>query len=220
MGFPDLQPILQSLLDSGKYSDLMISCEGRNFKVHRAIVCSQSSFFDAAVKGGFKEASLSQVDLPDDELATIHRVISFLYVQDYGETDDLDFAKAASRENIDPHAAMWNNLRVFMAADKFDISPLKSLARTRLLNWIDKNAKSLPLVLQQIWITIPPLETELRDAIIKAISRHTQEFLTHDDSIVIMKDIPDIAIGVLRKVVDENSFLKFDLQRSNMRRRC
>lgn len=42
-----------------------------------------------------------------------------------------------------------------MAADKFHIPPLKNLARIRLLNWIDKNAKGLPLVLQQIWITIP-----------------------------------------------------------------
>lgn len=58
MGFPDLQPLLQSLLESGRNSDLTISCEGRKFAVHRAIVCCQSSFFDAAVKGGFKVNSI------------------------------------------------------------------------------------------------------------------------------------------------------------------
>ncbi|KAJ6050636.1 uncharacterized protein N7446_010745, partial [Penicillium canescens] len=183
MGFPNLQPILQSLLDSGRYSDLTISCEGQKFQVHRAIVCSQSPFFDAAVKGGFKEASLSHVDLPDDELATIQRVVSFLYLQDYEDTDRSHFQnrKCPSGIDMEPHAAMWNNLGVFMAADKFDISCLKTLARSRIMDWIDKNAKKSPLIVREIWITIPPLETELRDAIIKSISCNAQEFLTYNE---------------------------------------
>ncbi|KAJ6125853.1 hypothetical protein N7471_010346 [Penicillium samsonianum] len=129
MGFPNLQPILQSLLDSGRYSDLTISCEGQKFQVHRAIVCSQSPFFYAAVKGGFMEASLSYVDLLDDELATIQRGCLFLYLQDYEDTDGSHFQnrKGASGNGTEPHTAMWNNLGVFMAADKFDISRLKSL---------------------------------------------------------------------------------------------
>jgi hypothetical protein len=54
MKFLDLQPVMQKLLDSGEYSDLTISCKGRNFEVHRAVVCSQSPVFDAALKHDFK----------------------------------------------------------------------------------------------------------------------------------------------------------------------
>lgn len=37
-----------------------------------------------------------------------------------------------------------------MAADKFDIAPLKQLARNRLINWIDENAQRLPFVVPEI----------------------------------------------------------------------
>ena len=48
---------MDNLLANGKYSDLTISCEGIDFKVHRAIICSQSTFFDAAANSGFKVGS-------------------------------------------------------------------------------------------------------------------------------------------------------------------
>ncbi|KAJ5244798.1 hypothetical protein N7489_004894 [Penicillium chrysogenum] len=212
MGFPDLQPLLQSLLESGRYSDLTISCEGRKFAVHRAIVCCQSSFFDAAVKGGFKEAASSQIDLPDDELATIQRVVTFLYIRDYDDTGipDIEDKKSVSVEDEDSHAVLWNNLGVFMAADKFDIAPLKQLARNRLINWIDENAQRLPFVVPEIWVTLPPIETELRDAIIKAISCHAQEFLNNDESIAILTDLPAIAIAVLKKKLMRMFFSNFN----------
>lgn len=39
---------------NGKYSDLIIRCQGTDFRVHRAIVCPQCPFFDAACSGGFR----------------------------------------------------------------------------------------------------------------------------------------------------------------------
>ena len=45
---------LSSLFLNEKFSDMSIHCRGREFKAHRAIVCSQSSFFDRAMAGGFK----------------------------------------------------------------------------------------------------------------------------------------------------------------------
>ena len=57
MGFSDLEELMDNLLANGKYSDLTISCEGIDFKVHRAIICSQSTFFDAAANSGFKVGS-------------------------------------------------------------------------------------------------------------------------------------------------------------------
>jgi hypothetical protein len=44
---------LGTLLFNDKYSDLCISCGGREFKVHRAIVCTQSDFFANACDGPF-----------------------------------------------------------------------------------------------------------------------------------------------------------------------
>ena len=44
-------PFLQELFLSGKYSDLIIQCEGQIFKAHKVIICSKSPFFHAAVSG-------------------------------------------------------------------------------------------------------------------------------------------------------------------------
>ncbi len=52
-GLTSLYSALSSLLGSDKFSDMTIHCGDRAFKAHRAIVCSQSAFFDKALTGGF-----------------------------------------------------------------------------------------------------------------------------------------------------------------------
>jgi hypothetical protein len=42
--------ILSSLLISGNYSDLVVTCGSDTYNVHKAIVCSQSTFFRTAEK--------------------------------------------------------------------------------------------------------------------------------------------------------------------------
>ena len=42
------------LLASGESSDFTIICQGVEFKVHKAIICPESSFFRAACTGPFK----------------------------------------------------------------------------------------------------------------------------------------------------------------------
>lgn len=107
-----------------------------------------------------------------------------------------------------------------MAADKFDIAPLKQLARTRLIKWIDKNANRLPFVVREIWARpLPPLETELQGAIINAISSHAQEFLKTDEGTVFLMALPEITIAVLKKTLDENLVLELKLKRMQVRGR-
>ena len=51
---------LGKLYGNEKYADLTVNCgsglgaPGRVFKLHRAIVCPQSEFFDKACSGGFQ----------------------------------------------------------------------------------------------------------------------------------------------------------------------
>ncbi|KAI0133522.1 hypothetical protein BJ170DRAFT_606570 [Xylariales sp. AK1849] len=42
------------LFMSEKYSDFAITCNGRRFPIHRAVVCSQSRFFQKMTDIGFK----------------------------------------------------------------------------------------------------------------------------------------------------------------------
>ncbi|KAL2019046.1 hypothetical protein VTK56DRAFT_10150 [Thermocarpiscus australiensis] len=74
---------LSSLLLSEKYSDMIIRCGGREFKAHRAIVCSQSSFFDKALSSGFSETVTGVIDLPEDDPDVVERFLQFLYTGTY-----------------------------------------------------------------------------------------------------------------------------------------
>lgn len=49
-----LSKALQQLLASGRFSDLILTCDGQHFRVHKAIVCSQSPMLAAAVRNGFE----------------------------------------------------------------------------------------------------------------------------------------------------------------------
>jgi hypothetical protein len=48
------EPWTARLLSTGQYSDLTLMCHGHAFKVHKAVVCSQSPVLKVAVSGAFK----------------------------------------------------------------------------------------------------------------------------------------------------------------------
>lgn len=52
-----LRQALGRIKDTDQYCDLKLLCRGREFKVHQAIVCPQSSVLAAAVSGNFKVSS-------------------------------------------------------------------------------------------------------------------------------------------------------------------
>ncbi|GKU04926.1 hypothetical protein FLAG1_07662 [Fusarium langsethiae] len=74
---------LSKLLRTGVYSDLTITCGTDKYAVHKAIVCSRSSFFAAACDGELKEAKTGEIDLPEDDPVAVKMMIRYLYTQNY-----------------------------------------------------------------------------------------------------------------------------------------
>ncbi|KAF7525040.1 hypothetical protein PCG10_005391 [Penicillium crustosum] len=121
---------------------MTIACQEVTFKAHRALLCTQSCFFDAALKRGFKESISGTINLPDDDPETIVRVLCFLYQQTY----DDQYVKPRSNAPGNPEnptnepehrkTTAYNNLSVYLVADKFGIFPLKELALTKLSIWV------------------------------------------------------------------------------------
>ncbi|RAL66523.1 hypothetical protein DID88_006213 [Monilinia fructigena] len=102
----DFPIFISKLYLLGKYSDLIIKCQERELKVHRAIVCSQSKPLAAAVDNGFKEATTGVINLEDDEPEVVEYMIEFLYHGTYliiaPKKNKLNAATLEEEEEIAP----------------------------------------------------------------------------------------------------------------------
>ncbi|KAK1245505.1 hypothetical protein MKX08_005134 [Trichoderma sp. CBMAI-0020] len=74
------------LMTSGNYSDLKLVCQGREFKIHKLVACSQSSVIATALKGGFKEAQSGMITIEQFDAETVRRMVEYLYTGDYDRT--------------------------------------------------------------------------------------------------------------------------------------
>lgn len=61
---------------SSKYSDLTVTCNYRQWSVHKAIVCSRSGFFDGACSSQFREGNTGVIDLSDDDEEAVGHMIN------------------------------------------------------------------------------------------------------------------------------------------------
>jgi len=76
---------LAQLLNSEKYSDLKLVCQGSEFKVHKAIVCTQSPVLAAASNGSFQEAATNTIYIDEFDAGTVKRMVVFMYGEDYDD---------------------------------------------------------------------------------------------------------------------------------------
>ncbi|KAJ3497078.1 hypothetical protein NLG97_g2182 [Lecanicillium saksenae] len=93
----DATGTLLAVMLSGEYSDLMFSCHGEEFKVHRAVVCPQSSVIQAALTTGFKEAADGTLSMDAFTPASVRRFVQFLYTKNYDYDPNEADAEASNK---------------------------------------------------------------------------------------------------------------------------
>ncbi|KAL9623594.1 MAG: hypothetical protein Q9160_002050 [Pyrenula sp. 1 TL-2023] len=77
--FPSDQS-LKKILDTGRYSDMIVKCGRHTWHLHRAILCSQSEFFERMCESSFREATEQCVTLEDEDPFIAAHAISYLYL--------------------------------------------------------------------------------------------------------------------------------------------
>ncbi|KAF2867322.1 hypothetical protein BDV95DRAFT_610735 [Massariosphaeria phaeospora] len=74
---------VKDLLLSGNFSDFVLICGGDTYQVHKAIICAQSEFLNAAIKVGGKESNEGKLEMHDDGPSIVKLLVQYFYESDY-----------------------------------------------------------------------------------------------------------------------------------------
>ncbi|EAQ90444.1 hypothetical protein CHGG_02379 [Chaetomium globosum CBS 148.51] len=188
----ELMESLKGLYTSGRYSDLAITCQGKSYRVHKAIVCPRSGFFAAACNGQFKasrcEASEGRIDLPDDDPEAVDAMISYFYRLNYdlnwvdsSREDEDGAAETATFEEAPANSSLASRTRpelvahakVYILSEKYLVGGLKALAlqkfATSVCNHLDVD-DFLPAI-QEVYNFTSENDRGLRDVITEDLSQ-------------------------------------------------
>ncbi|ELR10125.1 hypothetical protein VC83_04336 [Pseudogymnoascus destructans] len=193
--------VMDILLDSGKYSDMRITCEEQTWNVHRSVVCAHSPVFAAMIDGGFKEAHSGVIDLPADKADIVEMMLRFLYQGDY---DDLRCSTAPGEDLVELNAdAMVVNVEVYVIADKNGIPALKVLARQKYAELVaeiwqaESFMDSVEMVFQE---TLPG--DSLRKFVIETVVLHIHTLIREEWFVAMLEDQGDFAVEVLKGILE------------------
>ncbi|KAI5357128.1 Putative BTB/POZ domain-containing protein [Septoria linicola] len=136
-----LASLVGGLFGDTAYSDLTIECDGRKWAVHRAVICPQSDYFKKACDGHFKEASKRHIALQEDSSDAVNAMVQFFYKGDY--TEALDQHEDATK--------LLLHIHVYLIADKYQVSTLQDLARSKFNDRARSMPKTLSSNLNDLW---------------------------------------------------------------------
>ena len=74
-----VQTAVVSLWKDHKYTDITFLINGHQIPAHKAILASQSEYFDRMLFGELREASMNEIPLESVSLETFQKVLQFVY---------------------------------------------------------------------------------------------------------------------------------------------
>ncbi|OKP12661.1 hypothetical protein PENSUB_1754 [Penicillium subrubescens] len=139
------------------------------------------------------------INIQGDTPENLARVLAYLYRGDYDDVgQDLHFrsttapsdgSDAVKQETKSKHTGpareiVLNNMNVFLAAERFAIPPIKSLAELKSLEWVPQTPIPpwSPKSLETSWKKVAARhETKLQDVILAVIYMHIEEHVENPE---------------------------------------
>ncbi|KFY17915.1 hypothetical protein V492_00295 [Pseudogymnoascus sp. VKM F-4246] len=181
-------------LETGAFSDLIITCGNKTWNAHRVVVCPKSSFFRAACNGNFKEAATGVINLEDDNPLVVKLMMEYFYKDWY----TIGKLPAGSPSTLSVH------IQVHRLGDKYGIEELCALADGLYCKYLRREASFEEYVASIPEVYQPPVSEHLR----QSATNHARElmgknFFTDEWRTIlkrVMKDIPEFCFDVIGAV--------------------
>ncbi|RPA72576.1 hypothetical protein BJ508DRAFT_381473 [Ascobolus immersus RN42] len=144
-----LSEALCQLLRDGTGSDLVLVCGGENLPAHSLLLESQCEFFAACLGSGMKESSERRIELKEENLDDVKRMLEYLYTGTFWEHDLGHKGKKDQRASEEIYNSFKNPsaersdeqkqadplivcIRMYKLADKFGIPGLREEVWSKL----------------------------------------------------------------------------------------
>lgn len=116
------------------------------------------------------------------------------------------------REGTQP--TFFSSVRVYGIADKYDIPPLKELARQRFCNRAETHwdCGDFPAMVREVFDSTPGSDRGLRDVVFGLVAKHADVLLKRDDFQRVTEGTGELGLGVLLQLVRMHSEEKSALQ--------
>jgi len=163
---------IESMFDTGRFSDCIIACGGREFPCHKFILSARSSVFDAMFSHDMREHVQNRVDIEDLDAKVVLEMIKYIYS---GQVTELDF-KAAD---------------LLTAAEKYDLEELKNMCVTNLCNSI-RNDNVLDMLVLVETYDLP----ELRKSALEFAAVHKKEVVNQGNWRAKLENYPGIIADI------------------------
>jgi len=108
----------ESLLISNEHSDVIVTCDNKEFKCHKNILTCRSPVFKTMLESNMKEKESGRIEIKDMKLGVFEDLLKYIYC---GEAP-----------NIDDHVD-----ELFAAADLYQLQHLKELCEVKLCAGIE-----------------------------------------------------------------------------------
>ncbi|OJD32263.1 btb poz domain protein [Diplodia corticola] len=149
-----------------KYTDLVVKCKGREYNVHRIVVCSQCAFFDNACKpdSPFVEARTGVIDLSEDPPELVEVLLAYFYIQDIPLHENVRLKEGRKTRFF---------ASVYAMAEKYRVAGLKLRAWAAFHDYLNAGEWQSPHFVKTIafvWELTPEKDMGLRHAVLSAVA--------------------------------------------------
>ncbi|KAL4865283.1 hypothetical protein BDV12DRAFT_154351 [Aspergillus spectabilis] len=199
----------------GEDSDLRIICQGFRFDLHQTVVCRQSPYFAESLSTGHLEGPAANViNLHADDLETMERVFSYMYLKDYEELghvmDINDQVRAiglgrAIEGDIAPRTAGFNNIQVFLIADRFVMPRLKDLAATKFRQWCTANwdTDNFGDAIEGVMALLPEYPVRLLHILVDIITANMRAFSDSGKLLTLVQPYGTLGVALLHRMIED-----------------